>query len=58
MNEAEQIMYACMKRGIAFKIIEENVITLRPSLIISTDEIDYIISVFDEEFSKYPYTKK
>ena len=58
VNEAEQIMYACMKRGIAFKIIEENVITLRPSLIISTDEIDYIISVFDEEFSKYPYTKK
>ncbi len=49
---AEQFMYACLNKGVAFKIIEGNVITLRPSLIITYDEIDYVISVFNSELTK------
>ena len=46
--EAEKLMYFCMQRGVAFKIIEGNVITLRPSLVITYDEIDYIISTLNK----------
>jgi 4-aminobutyrate aminotransferase len=37
--EAETVMYKAMERGIAFKVIEGNVITLRPSLLITWDEM-------------------
>ncbi|MFC4809751.1 aminotransferase class III-fold pyridoxal phosphate-dependent enzyme [Paenibacillus sp. GCM10023250] len=37
--EAEAVMYKAMERGVAFKIIEGNVITLRPSLLITEDEM-------------------
>lgn len=44
VEEAEKIMYHCMELGVAFKIIEGNIITMRPSLIISHDECDMIIN--------------
>ncbi|MFZ6012302.1 MAG: (R)-1-hydroxy-2-aminoethylphosphonate ammonia-lyase, partial [Bacteroidota bacterium] len=50
--EAEKIMYACMDAGLAFKIIEGNVITLRPSLIISKADCDFIISCLTDAFEK------
>jgi len=46
--EAERIMYRCMERGLAFKIIEGNVITLRPSLILTQDQCDFIIDTIEE----------
>lgn len=42
-EEAERVMYSCMQQGLAFKIIEGNIITLRPSLIISKDEVAFIV---------------
>jgi len=39
VTEAEMVMYKAMERGVAFKIIEGNVITLRPSLLIGWDEM-------------------
>ncbi|MDH5604608.1 MAG: aspartate aminotransferase family protein, partial [Cyclobacteriaceae bacterium] len=36
-EEAEKIMYHCLEAGVAFKIIESNIITLRPSLVITRD---------------------
>ncbi|AXE20990.1 aspartate aminotransferase family protein [Runella rosea] len=47
-EEAERIMYRCMERGLAFKIIEGNVITLRPSLILTQDQCDFIIDTIEE----------
>ncbi len=44
VEEAEQIMYHCMDQGVAFKIIEGNIITMRPSLILTKDDCDLIIS--------------
>lgn len=45
VEEAEQIMYHCMEQGVAFKIIEGNIITMRPSLILTKDDCDLIIKV-------------
>lgn len=42
-QEAEQMMYHCLNQGIAFKIIEGNIITIRPSLTITKDDCDWII---------------
>ncbi|MFK5974716.1 MAG: aspartate aminotransferase family protein [Flavobacteriaceae bacterium] len=44
VEEAEQIMYDCLNQGVAFKIIEGNIITMRPSLILTKDDCDLIIS--------------
>ena len=41
-DSAERIMYDCIEMGLAFKLIEGNVITLRPSLIIGQEECDFI----------------
>lgn len=43
--EAEAIMYYCMQLGIAFKIIEGNVITMRPALTITKDDCDRVVEV-------------
>ncbi len=46
-REAEIIMYKCMEKGLAFKLIEGNIITLRPALIITHDEIDQALDIID-----------
>lgn len=43
-NEAERLMYDCFKQGVAFKVIEGNILTMRPSLIISKDECGFIVA--------------
>lgn len=48
VKEAEMIMYKCMEKGVAFKIIEGNVITLRPSLTITEDQMDYSLGVIED----------
>lgn len=40
---AEGIMYDCLKQGVAFKIIEGNILTMRPSLVITRAECDLIV---------------
>lgn len=52
-SEAEAIMYYCMEEGVAFKIIEENVITIRPSLVITKDHCDRIINVLRKSFERF-----
>lgn len=47
VDEAEQIMYDCFEQGVAFKIIEGNIITMRPSLVITKDDCDLIIESLD-----------
>ncbi|WP_421919290.1 (R)-1-hydroxy-2-aminoethylphosphonate ammonia-lyase [Marinifilum sp.] len=51
-EEAEKIMYLAMEQGVAFKIIEGNVLTLRPSLVITKEEIDEVAKVLDEAIGK------
>jgi len=42
---AEWAMYECLKRGVAFKLIEGNVMTIRPALTISQSQCDELVSV-------------
>lgn len=47
-EEAEIIMFKCLEKGLAFKIIETNVITLRPALVINQKEMDTALDILDE----------
>jgi len=48
IKEAEESMFKAMERGLAFKTISGNLITLRPSLLITKDEMDTVLSILDE----------
>jgi len=52
IKEAETIMYLCMQDGVAFKIIEGNVITMRPALVIDKGHCDMIISTLKKALDK------
>ena len=49
---AEQIMYDCLEQGVAFKVIEGNILTLRPSLVITKDECDLIVHSLSTAFAR------
>ncbi|MEJ1238039.1 aspartate aminotransferase family protein [Chryseolinea sp. T2] len=50
---AEQVMYACMKQGVALKTIEGNILTIRPSLVITKDDCDFIVSTLSKVLSSH-----
>ncbi|HSB92947.1 MAG TPA: aminotransferase class III-fold pyridoxal phosphate-dependent enzyme, partial [Flavitalea sp.] len=52
VREAEFIMYECMKQGVAFKIIEGNIITMRPALTITKDHCDLIVEALRRTMEK------
>ncbi|MEA3231436.1 MAG: aminotransferase class III-fold pyridoxal phosphate-dependent enzyme, partial [Thermodesulfobacteriota bacterium] len=52
VDEAEIIMYKCMERGLAFKLIEGNVITLRPALVITREEMDRALDILDKTIAE------
>jgi len=47
VEEAEIIMYKCMEKGLAFKTIEGNVITLRPALVITREEMNRALDILE-----------
>ena len=47
-------MYHCMNEGIAFKLIEGNIITIRPALTITKDHCDSIISALKKALESMP----
>jgi len=51
-EEAEQIMYHCLEEGVAFKVIEGNIITMRPSLVITKDDCDLILEALTNALEK------
>ncbi len=44
VNYAEKIMYDCFSQGIAMKVIEGNILTMRPSLVINKQDCDDIVT--------------
>ncbi|MGD8715950.1 MAG: aspartate aminotransferase family protein [Desulfobacterales bacterium] len=48
MDEAEIVMFKCLEKGLSFKTIEGNVITLRPALVITRAEMDRALDILDE----------
>jgi 4-aminobutyrate aminotransferase len=47
VDEAERIMFKAFDRGVAFKVIEGNVVTLRPSLVLTREQMDTVLDVLD-----------
>lgn len=52
IREAEMVMYMCMEKGVAFKIIEGNVITLRPSLLINEEQMDFSLNIIEDAITR------
>lgn len=49
-NEAEQILYQCLNKGVNFKVSSGNVLTLSPSLTIERKQLDKALSILEEVF--------
>ena len=47
VDEAEIIMFKCLEKGLSFKTIEGNVITLRPALVITQKEMDRALDILE-----------
>jgi len=47
-DEAEQVMYHALSRGLNFKLTMGNIITLTPALTITREEMDRAIEILDE----------
>mgnify|MGYP001568357894 FL=1 len=48
VDEAEIIMFKCLERGLSFKTIDGNVLTLRPALVITHAEMDRALDILEE----------
>ena len=46
-EEAERVMYACLARGLAFKIGQGNVLALSPPLVITQSDLDAALDIID-----------
>ncbi len=58
VDEAEIIMYKCMEKGLAFKTIEGNIITLRPALVITKEELNRALDIIDQTMGEVEDGKK
>jgi 4-aminobutyrate aminotransferase len=58
VDEAEIIMFKCLERGLSAKTIEGNVLTLRPALVITQQEMDRAIDIIDEVIGEVEQGKK
>jgi 4-aminobutyrate aminotransferase len=57
-DEAEIIMFKCLEKGLSAKTIEGNILTLRPALVISRQEMDRAIDIIDEAIGEVEAGKK
>lgn len=51
IEEAEKVMYQCLKRGLSFKVSAGNVLQLSPALTISRNELNMALNILDESLS-------
>jgi 4-aminobutyrate aminotransferase len=52
IREAEMIMFKCLEKGLAFKTIDGNMITLRPALVVTREELDWALDILDESIGE------
>jgi 4-aminobutyrate aminotransferase len=45
--EAEAVMFKCLEKGLSFKTIDGNVLTLRPALVITREEMDHALDIIE-----------
>jgi len=58
VDEAEIIMFKCLEKGLSFKTIEGNIITLRPALVITQDEMDRALDILEQAIGEVEEGKK
>nr|WP_315257965.1 aspartate aminotransferase family protein [uncultured Flavobacterium sp.] len=58
IDEAEKVMYSCLKKGLSFKVSAGNVLQLSPALIIKRDELETALNFLDESLSELSSGKK
>ena len=58
VDEAEIIMFKCLEKGLSFKTIEGNVITLRPALVITPEEMDRALGILEAAIGEVECGKK
>jgi len=58
IEEAEIIMFKCLEKGLSAKTIEGNILTLRPALVITREEMDRAIDIIDEAIEEVEQGKK
>ncbi|MCK0146779.1 aspartate aminotransferase family protein [Arenibacter sp. F26102] len=51
INEAEVVMYECLKMGLSYKVSAGNVLQLSPALTISRKELDSALNILDESLA-------
>lgn len=54
--EAERVMYACLSRGLAFKIGQGNVITMSPPLVIADADLDRALDLLEDAIAEVAAT--
>ena len=52
MNEAEQVMYEALSRGLNFKVTMGNILTLTPALTLTDAEMDRALDILDESIGE------
>ncbi len=52
VDDAEQILYNCLKRGLSFKVSSGNVLTLTPPLVITEQELHLALDILESEVLK------
>ena len=52
-EEAEKIMYECMRNGLSFKVSQGNVLQLSPALTISREELQTALSILTAVLDKF-----
>jgi 4-aminobutyrate aminotransferase len=48
VDEAEVVMFKCLERGLSFKTIDGSVLTLRPALVITQEEMDRALDILGQ----------
>ncbi len=46
-EEAEAVMYACLSKGLSFKVTMGNILTLTPALVITREEMDQALDIVE-----------
>jgi 4-aminobutyrate aminotransferase len=55
IDEAEKIMYTCLKKGLSFKVSAGNVLQLSPALTITRNELVTALSILDESLNELSF---
>lgn len=45
---ANRLMGFCMERGISFKLIQGNILNLKPALVVTKEEVDWVLETLKE----------